>query len=79
MVCNVMLALGLFSNNPPYKLNYYFLSQDQSQCSQPADASAPSYANRNVINSETPYINANLQLSEKTQYVSMKPVEVDTV
>ena len=49
----------------------------QQQQPRPAGTSASTYVNRNVINSETPYINASLQLSEKSHYVNVKDAEVN--
>ena len=46
---------------------------------QPAGTSSSTYVNKNVINSETPYINGSLQLSEKPHYVNMKDAEVNFI
>ena len=48
------------------------------QQAHPEGTSSSTYANKNVINSETPYINAKLQFSETTatSYVNVAAFEV---
>jgi len=59
-----------------------FLLQPQNKQSQSDGTSSATYVNKNVINSDTPYINAKLQLSEKvpeTPYEEMNMTEVHYV
>ena len=72
------------SNGIYFALIYFHDLSNHCECikqqqPQPAGTPAPTYVNRNVINSETPYINASLQPFEKPHYVSINAAEVNFI